>query len=146
MSFCINCGRELAEGEKFCANCGKSVNDSNSSSQRKITYEGEVHKCPQCGEVLDSFITVCPSCGYELRGSSATSAVKEFATKLNSLCYLKIVLPVSSKLPQISLCNSKTDFLENKMFYFSDITGFSEDAVKCHAQIMSQNFVLQPGA
>ena len=64
---------------------------------------------------------------------------------VNSLCYLKIVLPVSSKLPKISLCNSKTDFLENKMFYFSDITGFSEDAVKCHAQIMSQNFVLQPG-
>ena len=64
---------------------------------------------------------------------------------INSLCYLKIVLPVSSKLPKISLCNSKTDFLENKMFYFSDITGFSEDAVKCHAQIMSQNFVLQPG-
>jgi len=118
MSFCINCGRELAEGEKFCANCGKSVNDSNSSSQRKMTYEGEVHKCPQCGEVLDSFITVCPSCGYELRGSSATSAVKEFATKLNNVTteYQKENIIRSFPIP-----NTKEDIFEFMILASSNI-------------------------
>ena len=37
-------------------------------------------------------------------------------------------------------------FLENELFDFSNITGFSKDTVKSHAQIMPQNLVLQPGA
>lgn len=85
MAFCINCGQELADGAKFCANCGTAVSDTNSNTKRKMVYDGEVHKCPQCGEVLDSFVAVCPSCGYELRGSSTTSAVKEFASKLDNV-------------------------------------------------------------
>ena len=84
MAFCINCGQELAEGAKFCANCGKAVND-NSTSQRKTVYEGEIHKCPNCGEVLSSFVTVCPSCGHELRGAKASNSVRELAMKLQQI-------------------------------------------------------------
>ena len=57
MAFCINCGQELAEGAKFCANCGKAVTGENTTSQRKTVYEGNLHKCPNCGEVLNSFVT-----------------------------------------------------------------------------------------
>ena len=84
MAFCINCGQELAEGAKFCANCGKAVND-NSTSQRKTVYEGEIHKCPNCGEVLSSFVTVCPACGHELRGAKASNSVRELAMKLQQI-------------------------------------------------------------
>lgn len=66
MAFCINCGQELAEGAKFCANCGKAVTGESTISQRKTVYEGNLHKCPNCGEVLNSFVTNCPTCGHEI--------------------------------------------------------------------------------
>lgn len=47
-------------------------------STRKIEYAGEIHKCPNCGAVLESFVKACPECGYELRGAKATTSVKEF--------------------------------------------------------------------
>lgn len=81
MSFCTNCGEQLKEGAKFCANCGTSVTE-NDNTRRKAVYEGEVHKCPQCGEVINSFMTVCPSCGHEIRGVTSAGAIKEFAFKL----------------------------------------------------------------
>lgn len=85
MTFCINCGQELVEGAKFCACCGKAVNDSNSTSQRKIVYDGEIHKCPSCGEMLESFTVNCPSCGYEIRNRRATSSIQELSYKLEEI-------------------------------------------------------------
>ncbi|MBQ7399472.1 MAG: zinc ribbon domain-containing protein [Clostridia bacterium] len=118
MAFCINCGQELAEGAKFCANCGKAANDSNSTEQRKTTYDGEIHKCPNCGEILDSFVTACPACGYELRGSSATGAVKEFAAKLNNVTteYQKENIIRSFPVP-----NTKEDIFEFMILASSNI-------------------------
>lgn len=83
MRFCIECGKELEDGAKFCANFGKKVNSNQTETkkQRKTTYEGEIHKCPNCGEVLNSFVTNCPNCGYELRGANVTSSVNELAKK-----------------------------------------------------------------
>ncbi len=85
MAFCINCGQKLAEGARFCANCGKAVDDNNSIDQRKAIYEGEIHKCPNCGEALDSFTAQCPACGWEVRGANANSSVQEFAHKLETI-------------------------------------------------------------
>lgn len=85
MAYCVNCGQELAEGAKFCANCGSAVGDGNSTNQRKITYEGEIHKCPNCGEVLKAFEINCPACGHELRETKVSNAVKEFALKLEAI-------------------------------------------------------------
>ena len=81
MAFCINCGQELAEGAKFCVNCGKAVNNS-ATTQRKTVYDGELHKCPNCGELLKSFVTNCPTCGYELRSVKTNSPVNELAKKI----------------------------------------------------------------
>ena len=84
MPFCSNCGQQIQESAKFCAGCGSPTAANNSNtSKRTAFYDGELHKCPNCGEVLNSFVAVCPACGYELRGSSATGAVKEFASKLD---------------------------------------------------------------
>ena len=85
MSFCINCGQELAEGAKFCAGCGKAVNENNSYTQRKTIYDGEVHKCPNCGDILDAYESVCETCGYERRGTKATNSVRELQLKLEEL-------------------------------------------------------------
>lgn len=85
MAFCINCGQELVDGAKFCANCGVAVNGDNLSAQRKTVYEGNIHKCPNCGEALNSFVTNCPLCGHEIRDSLGVSSVKQLAMKLEQL-------------------------------------------------------------
>ena len=93
MAFCINCGQELTEGSKFCAGCGKAVSDNSSTSQRKIIYEGEIYKCPNCGDILDAYESVCEICGYERRGEKATGSVRELQLKLEELSrQLKLIL------------------------------------------------------
>ncbi len=84
MTFCTNCGQQLTNGVKFCSNCGTAVNQS-AQSRRETIYEGKIHKCPNCGEISKSFIAKCPICGHEFRGTQCTSAVKEFALKLEEI-------------------------------------------------------------
>lgn len=85
MAFCINCGQKLAEGAKFCAGCGTAANDNNSTTQRKTVYDGEIFKCPNCGDILDAYESVCETCGYERRGAKATGSVRELQLKLEEL-------------------------------------------------------------
>lgn len=86
MAFCMNCGQRLPEGAKFCSNCGAATGEAKSeTAQRKIVYDGEVHKCPNCGEIVDSFVLNCPSCGHEFRSSASTSLVQELASKLEAM-------------------------------------------------------------
>lgn len=51
-------------------------------NERKTVYDGELHKCPNCGELLNSFVIVCPACGYELRGVKTSSPVNELAKRI----------------------------------------------------------------
>lgn len=86
MAYCRNCGTQLIEGAKFCQKCGyPSEGENTEHTQRKQEYAGKLYKCPHCGEVLKSFELNCPACGYELRGAKASSAVKEFALKLEAI-------------------------------------------------------------
>lgn len=87
MAFCENCGTEIISGAKFCHNCGCAISTTASTAgdQRKQQYSGKLYKCPSCGEVLKSFMTNCPSCGLELREVKPSSAVKEFALKLEAI-------------------------------------------------------------
>lgn len=85
MAFCINCGQGLVEGANFCANCGKAVNRENFTTQRKTVYEGQIHKCPNCGETINSFVSNCPTCGYEMRDSHGVSSIRQLAMKLEQL-------------------------------------------------------------
>ena len=87
MAFCTNCGQQVDDGVKFCANCGTPTmqNASANDEKRKTVYDGKIHKCPGCNEILKSFEINCPYCGYELRDVKTSSAVKEFVLKLENI-------------------------------------------------------------
>ena len=67
MPFCSHCGHQLAEGAKFCYECGAKVGATNTThtNQRKTVYDGEIHKCPNCGALMEPFEIKCDVCGYE---------------------------------------------------------------------------------
>lgn len=87
MAFCTECGHQLANGAKFCYACGASVTTANNpnSYERKIVYDGEIHRCPNCGDILDAYESVCETCGYERRGTKATTSIQELARKLEEI-------------------------------------------------------------
>lgn len=94
-AYCSNCGTRLNIGAKFCHVCGVAVGsaatsdsrkvEKDSNGQRETVYDGKIHKCPNCGEILESFVANCPSCGYEIRESRTIASVKEFALKLDQI-------------------------------------------------------------
>lgn len=95
IKFCPYCGTKLDNGARFCKNCGNPIDYNTekmqkeqykeNTSQRKYIYDGFIHKCPNCGEVLESFSANCPTCGMELRSTKVTSSVREFALKLEAI-------------------------------------------------------------
>lgn len=87
MAYCTNCGQQLMNNEKFCSQCGTPVMSTTEleSSRRNVVYEGVLHKCPNCGEVIDSFSVQCPSCGHELRGIKNKSSVQELSSALREI-------------------------------------------------------------
>ena len=84
MIFCSNCGKSLVKNAKFCSECGSNIEESK-QIERKISYDGEILKCPQCGEVLKSFESTCPACSHELRNLKSSSAVQELSQKLDHI-------------------------------------------------------------
>lgn len=100
--FCSFCGTKLDPGARFCKSCGTPLETVRKSkqieepckedqyqqstySERKQEFVGKIIKCPNCGEVLKSFMANCPSCGYEIRGIKASSTVREFTLKLEQI-------------------------------------------------------------
>ena len=70
--FAVTVGRnrEIGWGAKFCHACGASTNrHSHPTKERAQEFAGRIIKCPNCGEVLESFSACCPACGIELRGT-----------------------------------------------------------------------------
>lgn len=53
-------------------------------TERRTVFEGEIHKCPNCGEVLNPFMVNCPACGHKFRGAKVATSVREFASKLET--------------------------------------------------------------
>ena len=110
MPFCMQCGKELEEDARFCPRCGTPVNGTDiPQGKRSVIYEGEVHKCPNCGEVLEAFSSECPFCGYELRATQSSHAVKEFAQKLSST---KTRQEKVSLIRNFPIPNNKEDIME----------------------------------
>ena len=85
MAYCVNCGTEIVPNAKFCQKCGHPTGAQSDNATRKQEFAGKIYKCPNCGEVLKAFEINCPACGYELRGTKASTAVKEFALKLEAI-------------------------------------------------------------
>lgn len=128
--FCSFCGTKLDAGARFCKNCGEAVAQQPAGpapvseqvkppkveavkedprTQRKTVYDGELHKCPNCGELLKSFTTVCPTCAYELRSVKTNSPVEALARKLEQTSSLdeKIELITNFYIP-----NTKEDIYD----------------------------------
>ncbi len=134
--YCPYCGTKLDKGARFCKNCGESLIQKQQSAderlfheppkqdeqqpkaeslgedprvKRKTVYDGEVHKCPNCGELLKSFTTVCPTCGYELRSVKTNSPVETLAKKIEQASSLdeKIELITNFYIP-----NTKEDIYD----------------------------------
>lgn len=105
IQFCAYCGTKLDDGARFCKNCGEAVGNNvheepklkyeeskpkqeqpstGNPAEREIVYEGSIHKCPNCGEVLQSFVVNCPTCGYELRSIKTSSPVSELSKKIET--------------------------------------------------------------
>lgn len=124
MAFCIKCGKELAGGANFCANCGSTI-DSKSIEQRKTIYDGDLHKCPKCGEHLNAFVTKCPVCNYELRGSQASSCVHELAQKLEKT---ETYEQKEELISNFYIPNTKEDIYEFFILAYSYISTGSYDA------------------
>lgn len=82
--FCRECGYELPDNAKFCSKCGARLAPEE-TGDRKEEYEGKLYKCPNCGQVLRSFLSHCPSCGMEFRGKTALHSVRELANKLHEI-------------------------------------------------------------
>lgn len=137
MAFCSNCGHQLAEGVNFCVKCGTKVNIEESSQDevRKVAYDGEIHKCPNCGDILDAYESVCKACGYEQRGSRATSSVHELAVRLQQIEEARLTSNNHSRFGQSSeidqqkinlirsfvIPNTKEDILEFAVLAASNV-------------------------
>lgn len=80
MKFCEKCGAQLSDEAVFCNACGHRVGSSGDNPSKPIK-EGEVYKCPYCGEILPSDVTHCPTCKHEIRGRKVTSLVRDFYEK-----------------------------------------------------------------
>ena len=110
--FCPYCGARLLKGAHFCSACGKSFESSEDEtdlSQRKTIYDGEVHKCPNCGEIIDSFVSICPSCGYEIRGARVNNSIKDFA---NSIVEADDPVKKMNLIRNFPIPNTQEDVLE----------------------------------
>lgn len=110
MAFCVNCGKKIVTDARFCSACGTPIVSAEAEkSQRKTVYEGEIHKCPACGEIINSFLANCPSCGHEIRGASTTRTLREFSEKLEGAITDKQRISLIRNYP---VPNTKEDLLE----------------------------------
>lgn len=138
--FCPYCGTKLDDGTQFCKNCGEAIHDdtremhgaaneqscAENPTERTTVYEGYIHKCPNCGEVLNAFASHCPSCGYELRGAQSTNAIKDFSLKIEqaALDEQKVTLIRNFPVP-----NTKEDIFEFMILASTNITGEQQKKV-----------------
>ena len=85
MAFCMNCGKQLPDGAKFCDVCGTATGQVSNQTNRQFEYEGTIHKCPNCGDIIDAYESVCEACGYEIRDRKASNSIRELAAKIQEI-------------------------------------------------------------
>lgn len=170
MPYCPKCGNVMQNDDRFCRKCGKAVyNNENQSSQvyeeqnyfkkaevfpqkqyhstRQTVYEGTIHKCPNCGEVVNSFTTNCHSCGFEFRDVRTGSAVEELSRQIQILeskrgtsivssifqssAFDTISIQESKIISSFYVPNTKEDVLEFMILASSNIVDNPTD-LKCY--------------
>ena len=104
----------------------KETDVSKDNSKRKTVYDGEIHKCPSCGEVLNSFTAACPTCGHEFRGSDATNSVKDFSSQLIQAETRRQKINIIRNYP---IPNTKEDILEFMLLALSNIGSCAHNSI-----------------
>lgn len=74
--------------------------------ERSTVYDGEIHKCPNCGEVISSFVTNCPACGFELSRKQVSASLQRFIDRVDE-CDRKIASSPETKKGWASWSKSK---------------------------------------
>lgn len=143
MAFCTECGNQVEDGAKFCGSCGTKMKPvssqvqpakpqqsktKNKSTQRETVYEGEIHKCPNCGATLSAFVSKCSECGYELRGAASSNSVQEFSY---SYANAKTNAQKVDLIRTFVIPNTREDILEFVILASSNIdsASYSKDVV-----------------
>lgn len=128
---CAKCGERADINARFCNRCGENLDSKKSEEQgntfapppipsqsfmntgnvgnREQIYDGMVHKCPYCGEILESFTLICPACKKELRGVRGSSSVMELSRKLE---YANSEAQRISIIKSFPIPNTKEDIFE----------------------------------
>ena len=87
--FCKYCGADIDNDSKFCKSCGATLDGAgyaqSDGSIRKQTYEGELRKCPNCGDPIDAFELICDKCGYNFSTNRVSSNQEKLATQLRKI-------------------------------------------------------------
>lgn len=95
MRNCVNCGALVDEDARFCEKCGTAITVQGSESGtvkmqaegtgRRQSFEGEVRKCPNCGDPIDAFEFVCDKCGYNFSTNRMSTSQEKLAAQLQSI-------------------------------------------------------------
>lgn len=126
--FCNNCGEKIDDASKFCNFCGAKVENK---AATKTSFDGEVKKCPRCGEVVNAFDIKCGSCGYEFRDTKTSASLEEFSKKLSAIDEARLKRKDISSLEAMdmkityigsfAIPNNKEDILEFMIMASSNI-------------------------
>ena len=90
MSYCIKCGALNLDDISICCACGYKPDAATSivMKKREEVYDGVIHKCPRCGNILKGFEIACGCCGYEIREEEIAQNVSELSKKINKINYV----------------------------------------------------------
>ena len=95
MPFCSDCGTKIDDDARFCIKCGKPVDLKKNtvqqvkiqpeSAKRNVNFEGELRKCPNCGDPIDAFEYICDKCGYNFTTNRNSTSQERLAAQLSAI-------------------------------------------------------------
>ena len=132
--FCKKCGIENDNDAKFCKSCGSSIAEEKETPM----YDGKIKKCPNCGELVDSFTLKCKACGYEFRDINETSSIQKLRDSLDEMAQKdkddilskilygdnyksKSLRNIIAKIRNFNIPNAKEDIIDMMILAISNI-------------------------
>ena len=85
------------------------VNEIRPEQKRVNLKEGRLHKCPNCGELINFDNVRCPTCGYEIRDREVNASVQSLFDKVLATEELDKKIELIKTFP---IPNTREDILE----------------------------------